>query len=592
MSLLPPPTTTITYSIANTLPFLPPSLKPPQYFVYGKRNHLYKPLSRNATNSDQNPSPDPIIRETSLGNLDRRNVLLGLGGLYSAANFGSDALTLAAPIVTPDPTKCGAANFPAGATPTDCCPPLQKVIDFKLPPPPKVMRVRPAAQFASADYIAKYEKATAHMKALPKDDPRNFTQQANIHCAYCDSAYEQVGFPDLKIDVHFSWIFFPFHRWYLYFYEKILGKLIDDPTFALPFWNWDSSAGGMLIPSMFTNSNSPLYDSLRDSPHQPPTLIDLNYSGTDSGIVGDQLIKNNLSIMYRQMVSGSKTPLLFHGSPYRAGGEQDPGMGAIENTPHTQVHRWTGDRTQPNGEDMGRFYSAGRDPIFYAHHSNVDRMWAIWKTLPGGKRKDFTDPDWLNSSFIFSDENAQLVRVKVKDCLDIKKLGYGYQDVEIPWLKTRPTPRKQKKNKAGVANAAEMPKTGNDFPIILDKAVKVMVTRPKKSRSRREKEEEEEILVVDGIEFDRDEFVKFDVFVNEDDEAASGPDKTELAGSFANVPHKGKNGMKVRTCLRLGVGELLEDLEAEDDESLLVTLVPRAGSGRVSIGGVKIELDS
>jgi polyphenol oxidase len=48
-------------------------------------------------------------------------------------------------------------------------------------------------------------------------------------------------------------------------------------------------------------------------------------------------------------------------------------------------------------------------------------MWTIWKTL-GGKRKDFKDPDWLNSNFIFHDENAQPVRVYVKDCLETKKL--------------------------------------------------------------------------------------------------------------------------------------------------------------------------
>ncbi|MFS7947023.1 putative catechol oxidase [Helianthus anomalus] len=43
------------------------------------------------------------------------------------------------------------------------------------------------------------------------------------------------GFPDIEIQIHNSWLFFPFHRWYLYFYERILGKLINDPTFALPF---------------------------------------------------------------------------------------------------------------------------------------------------------------------------------------------------------------------------------------------------------------------------------------------------------------------------------------------------------------------
>ena len=98
--------------------------------------------------------------------------------------------------------------------------------------------------------------------------------------------------------------------------------------------------------------------------------------------------------------------------------------------------------------------------------------------------------------------------------------------------------------------------------------------------------------MIEGIEVPRDVFAKFDVFINDEDEATSGPDKTEFAGSFVNVPHKHKHHKKIKTRLRLGISELLEDLDAEDDEGVLVTLVPKYGSGDVIIGGVKIEFDS
>ena len=123
------------------------------------------------------------------------------------------------------------------------------------------------------------------------------------------------------------------------------------------------------------------------------------------------------------MISNGKTTELFMGAPFRAGDKPSPGKGSIETTPHGPVHEWTGDRTQPNIEDMGTLYSAAWDPIFFAHHSNIDRLWNVWKDLGGGKHKDFTDKDWLDSSFLFYDENAQLVRVKVKDCLENEKLG-------------------------------------------------------------------------------------------------------------------------------------------------------------------------
>ncbi|KAJ0081628.1 hypothetical protein Patl1_10812 [Pistacia atlantica] len=550
-----------SFSLSSTTPIIltssvSPSQKASQLSIVRKRKPYSirkSSVSCKAINGDQNPIPSSKDGVTSVNKFDRRDVLLGLGGLYGVANLSSDPFALASPIQAPDLTKCGKADLPTGAKPTNCCPPSStKIIDFKLPKY-NTLRIRPAAHLVDDAYISKYSKAIKLMKALPADDPRSFTQQANI-----------------------------------------LGKLIDDPTFALPFWNWDSSPG-MKMPAMYANSSSPLYNTLRDAKHQPPTLVDLDYNLTDETTTNQDQINSNLKVMYRQMVSNGKNAKLFMGSAYRAGDESDPGAGSLENIPHGPVHIWCGDRTQPNIEDMGNFYSAGRDPIFFAHHSNIDRLWTVWKTL-GGKRKDFTDSDWLDASFLFYDENANPVRVKVRDCLDTKKLGYVYQDVEIPWLKSKPTPKKFFKKVAKtfglVADAAEL-KTNfvaaTQFPIVLDKTISTVVPRPRKSRSKKEKEEEEEVLVIESIEFEKDAAVKFDVFINDEDEVATGPDKTEFAGSFVSLPHKHKHHKKMKTRLRLGLTDLLEDLNAEDDDSVVVTLVPRYGKGLVSVGGIKIE---
>ncbi|XP_052183744.1 polyphenol oxidase, chloroplastic-like isoform X1 [Diospyros lotus] len=582
MASLPPPTTAAAPS-PSTCPF------------FGKPLHISTIGTNKQWSRVSCRRKDGDLR-TSQDKFDRRDVLIGLGGLYGATTLAADRLATAAPLTAPDLSKCGAADLPAGAEPVNCCPPVtKKIVDFKPPPASNTMRIRPAAHLVDKEYVAKFSKAIKLMKELPDDDPRNFKQQANIHCAYCDGAYDQIGFPDLEIQVHNSWLFFPWHRYYLYFFEKILGKLIDDPNFAMPFWNWDSPAG-MRMPAFYADSSSPLYDSLRDAYHQPPTVVDLDFDGTDSNTADKQQISSNLTVMYRQVVSSARTAKLFLGSPYRAGDEPNPGAGSLENIPHGPVHLWCGDRTQPNVENMGNFYSAGRDPIFFAHHSNVDRMWTIWNGL-GGKRNNFTDSDWLNTQFLFYDENAQLVRVKVKDCLDYKKFGYAYQDVEIPWLKSRPTPKvsklSRKTKKASVAMAAETSiSTATDFPKTLDKPLRVMVKRPKKSRSKKQKDEEEEILVIEGIELDRDGFVKFDVFINDEDEPVIRPENTEFAGSFVNVPHKhGKDRKRIKTQLVLGISELLEELGADDDDSVLVSLVPRAGCAKVTIGGVKIEFD-
>ncbi|GFY91847.1 hypothetical protein Acr_08g0002430 [Actinidia rufa] len=527
--------------------------KPHHISTLSRRNHSFKISCKSQDNESPPPPQQNHPRQPKV--LDRRNVLIGLGGTTLAAGAAS-----AAPVSAPDLTNCGAADLPTGVATTDCCPPEStKILQFKFPQF-NSLRVRPAAHLADDKYWAKFERAFKLMNELPDSDPRSFTQQADVHCAYCNGAYEQVGFPDLDLQVHNSWLFFPFHRYYLYFFEKILGKLIDDPNFAMPFWAWDTPKG-MTMPARYANTNSPLYSDIRDAKHQPPVLIDLDYNLTDETVTEKEQISSNLAIMYRQVVSSGKTPKLFMGTPYRAGDEPDPGAGSLENTPHGPVHIWVGDRTLPNA---------------------------------GGKRKDFTDSDWLNTEFLFYDEEARLlVKVKVKDSLDEKKFGYEYQKIDVPWLKSRATPRlskvARKAKKAGVAMAADI----SEFPITLDKIVRVLVSRPKKSRSQSQKDEEEEILVIDGIEVDREAFVKFDVFINDEDEKVIRPDNSEFAGSFVNVPRKSKTGSsKLKTCLRLGITELLEDLDAEGDESVVVTFVPRQGASNVTISGAKIEFES
>lgn len=133
-------------------------------------------------------------------------------------------------------------------------------------------------------------------------------------------SFEELSFASLcTAQVHFSWLFLPWHRWYLYFHERILGHLIGDPHFSLVFWNWDNQKadGGNMMPTMFTQEGSPLYDAKRNQNHLPPILNTLNITDlTNTSISNDQIIQDNLSIMYNNIVTAS-TPDLFMGKQYR-----------------------------------------------------------------------------------------------------------------------------------------------------------------------------------------------------------------------------------------------------------------------------------
>jgi tyrosinase len=76
---------------------------------------------------------------------------------------------------------------------------------------------------------------------------------------------------------------------------------------------------------------------------------------------------------------------------------------------HDNIHGWV-------GGSMSDVLTAGFDPIFYAHHANIDRIWWIWQLQHGNS----TIPlDLLNLPL-------QPFPYVVRDVLSIYNLGYDY----------------------------------------------------------------------------------------------------------------------------------------------------------------------
>ncbi|KAH6829060.1 hypothetical protein C2S53_013208 [Perilla frutescens var. hirtella] len=126
--------------------------------------------------------------------------------------------------------------------------------------------------------------------------------------------------------------------------------------------------------------------------------------------------------------------------------------------------------------------------------------------------------------------------IALTDCLDHTKLGYTYEDVEIPWLNSRPTLRVSPilRKKPNVGDAS-IPK--DVFPAKLDGVLNVLMKRTKVNRSEEEKVELEEILVIEEIEVNSDVYGKFDIYINDKDEVVTTAANTEFAGCFVNVQH-------------------------------------------------------
>jgi Common central domain of tyrosinase/Polyphenol oxidase middle domain len=91
------------------------------------------------------------------------------------------------------------------------------------------------------------------------------------------------------------------------------------------------------------------------------------------------------------------------------------------NGPHGSVHGAV-------SGNMCCVVTAAEDPIFWTHHSNVDRQWNLWLAQGGGRSSPVGDADWRNTLFTFFDECC--LEVKMKGCEVLraaKQLSYTYE---------------------------------------------------------------------------------------------------------------------------------------------------------------------
>lgn len=95
--------------------------------------------------------------------------------------------------------------------------------------------------------------------------------------------------------------------------------------------------------------------------------------------------------------------------------------GGLENGPHGAIHVWTG-----GSGDMASLATAARDPIFYAHHCQIDRLWAEWVRRNPVAHANPTAAAFLSKSFLLFDESSKLTKIKVSDVVTTTKLGFSY----------------------------------------------------------------------------------------------------------------------------------------------------------------------
>jgi hypothetical protein len=182
--------------------------------------------------------------------------------------------------------------------------------------------------------------------------------------------------------------FGPWHRELLKLYEQELQNAAADPNLTLPYWDWtkDQSAADLGFPftTDFLGGNG------AGNPNDKVTTGDFsqaagwvlscdeegfgflrrNFGGDGPGLPTPASVKAALSI----------TP--YDSSPWNI---NSASATSFRNTLegwvgprqiHNAVHRWVDGSMQPG--------TSPNDPVFFFHHCNIDRLWAVWEQKNSG----------------------------------------------------------------------------------------------------------------------------------------------------------------------------------------------------------------
>ncbi|QDG76684.1 tyrosinase family protein [Labrenzia sp. PHM005] len=247
-----------------------------------------------------------------------------------------------------------------------------------------------------------------HMKGISENEPVSWIGFANIH------GTSTGGFNKCP---HGDWYFLPWHRGYVSMYEQAVRDWSGEASFAMPYWDWTTDRQ---IPKAYSDQTyngqpNPLYDATR--------TMSATASLPDN-MVGQNVITDILAETEYQVFGTSKNPSQnnLDQSWIPAGGGVS---GPLEANPHNRVHCAVG----------GQMCSAvsARDPLFFMHHGNIDRLWALWNSQG---RQNTEESLWTDMPFAnnFRKMDGADYTVITGETQAYESLGYTYNLPETSGL--------------------------------------------------------------------------------------------------------------------------------------------------------------
>lgn len=231
--------------------------------------------------------------------------------------------------------------------------------------------------FCLTPQLQSFYNAVAAMKAVKDStNPNSWAYWVETHRANCP---------------HGVSYFMAWHRGFIHRFEAKLREISGDASLALPYWNYYDSPG---IPPEFLDPASPLYRADR--------------TGTD--------------------VTGALSYDAFADTVIRFQRGKSHAFETItESRPHNLVHNLI-------GGSMASIRISPRDPVFWVHHANIDRLWVAWLNAGGGRKEPLTTNTYWSGNLYYGPAVAGMPRVWTADTTTY--LGYQYDNETMPTQST------------------------------------------------------------------------------------------------------------------------------------------------------------
>ncbi|KIM27071.1 hypothetical protein M408DRAFT_173274 [Serendipita vermifera MAFF 305830] len=349
------------------------------------------------------------------------------------------------------------------------------------------------------DLFTLYLLALERMQKVDESDPLSWFQICGIHGRPYTPYDEPANAPTGSLGAfggyctHSSILFPPWHRPYLALFEQILAKHVTDianeystpalreryvtaaQRFRIPYWDWAYYADppdvitkqaritGLNTPQGPRDLDNPLYqyrfhnkvghaefgdgfDLERIWEGWPGTLrwpTNTRPTATSQANAVDATMNNNrLTIRDRtyNLLVQSTTFQNFSNDGFQ-GPETDPRYYDSLESIHGQIHGFVGGGTRIRmGGHMSIPDFAAFDPIFWLHHCNVDRIFALWQALrPDEYVTPMANPDgtWTTRPGTIENVDSPLTPFRISenrywtsaDARDTRSLFYTYPEL-------------------------------------------------------------------------------------------------------------------------------------------------------------------